>query len=203
MRFRYSRSSSEIADTFSDEPAALRQICLPESAETFRAWNISFRLNRSDDQYAGQRKEPEVSANHRFHGVSRMGVARASLLDGTEGLLLAESAAFSLVSASNGLGGGRDGSGKVQPEALYRGRGGPAHRNLPRPLTRSRPEQTSRQTCPGSLSCGRGSREVAFHEFRSDDPHGSASALSALVFPLRRFCHSVTPTARICISVYR
>src|ERR1700756_3288627 len=105
MRFRYSRNSPGTPRAFSGKPVAVRQICLPESAETFRAWNISFRLNSSAGQYAGQRKEPEASANHRFKGVSRICLAGESLLDGTEGLLLKESAAFSLVLASNGLGG--------------------------------------------------------------------------------------------------
>jgi len=203
MRFRYSRSSSEIAYAFPGKPAALRQICLPESAETFRAWNISFRLDRSAGQYAGKRKEPEAPANYRFYGGSRTGLAGKSLLDGTEGLLLKESAAFSLVPASNGLGGGKNGSGKVQPEALYRGRGGPAYWNLPRPLARSRTQQASRQACRGGLSCGRRSREVAFHEFRSDDPHSSASALPALVSLPEKLFRPVSSTAKTCISLYR
>lgn len=203
MRFRYSRSSSEIACAFSGKPVAVRQRCLPESAETFRPWNLSFRMFSSHQRYAEQRKEPEASASRRFHGVSQMGVAGESLADGTEGLLLEDSAAFSLVSASNGLGDGENGSGKIQPEAFYRGRGGPAHGNLPGPLAHSRTQQAPWQACPGSLRRGRRSREVAFHEFRFDDPHGLASALPALASPPQEFSRPVSSTARICISIHR
>ncbi len=203
MRSEYLRCSCDTAGAFSGTPGVPRQISLPESAETFRPWNASFPLIKSDHRSAGQRKEPEASASHRFHRGSRKGVAEEFLPDGTEGLLLADGAAFSLVSASKISRGGKNGSGTVQPEALYRGRSSPANRDLPRPLARTGTQQASWKARPGSRSRRRRSRKVALHKFRPDDSHGSATSLPALVSLSQKFLRSLSPIAPTCISLHR
>src|SRR6202012_1353502 len=81
------------------------KVNLPESAETFRGWNISFPLSESDHGPLERRKESEIAANHRIQGSSPFLIAGSFSSAGTEGLLLTEDAAFSLVSASNASGG--------------------------------------------------------------------------------------------------
>src|ERR1700719_1866522 len=145
----------------------------------------------------------EAQASLRIHVGSRISVAVWCLPDGTEALLHANRAAFILVFASNGLGEGKDGSGQVQPEVLHGGRGIPPYRNLPRPFARPGTQQASRQACPGGRSRRSRSREVAIHQFRSDDPHGFASTLPALIYPPRKLLTPVSSMARICISMQR
>ena len=203
MRFECSRKAARFACTLLGHTCLRVKVNLPESAETFRGWNISFPPIEFDHGCQERRKESEVAANHRIKRSSPPPLAGWFSSAGTEGLLLAEDAAFSLDSASNDSGGGKDGPGTLEPKAFHRGRSGSAHRNLPRPLARSRTQQAPRQACPGSLSRGRWSREVALHEFRPDDSHGSASALPALVSPPQKFSGSVSPKARICISTPR
>src|SRR4029077_16826946 len=84
------------------------KVNLPESAETFRGWNISFPPSESDHGPWERRKESEVAANHRIQGSSPFLISGWFSSAGTEGLLLTESAAFSLVSASNASGGGKN-----------------------------------------------------------------------------------------------
>src|ERR1700741_576028 len=85
------------------------KVNLPESAETFRGWNISFPLSESDHRPWERRKESEIAASYRIKGSSPSLLARWFSFAGTEGLLLTESAAFSLVSASNASGGRENG----------------------------------------------------------------------------------------------
>jgi hypothetical protein len=176
---------------------------LPESAENFRAWNLSFRLNFPKNGLSLRRREWKFNSSLRIHWGSRISVAVWCLPDGKEALLHANRAAFILVFASNGLGEGKDGSGQVQPEVLHRGRGIAAYRNLPRPFARPGTQQASRQTCPGSRSRRSRSREVAIHQFRSDDPHRFASTLPALIFPPRKPLTPVSSMVQICISMQR
>src|ERR1700746_1467775 len=132
----------------------------------------------------------EAQASLRIHVGSRISVAVWCLPDGTEALLHANRAAFILVFASNGLGEGKDGSGQVQPEVLHGGRGVPPYRNLSRPFARLGAQQASRQACPGGRSGRSRSREMALHQFRSDDPHGFASTLPALILPASKASNS-------------
>jgi hypothetical protein len=199
----YSREASAIAGARSGNTALPCEVSLPESAETFRTWNVSFLTIESNQRSRSQRTKLKVPANHRIQEGSLIGVAKQSLPDGTEELLLANCAAFSLVLVSNVAGGGKSGSSTIEPEAFYRGRGSPANRDLPRPLALTGTQQASRQACPGGRSRGRRSREVALHEFRLDDSHGSATTLPTLVSLPQKFLRSVSPPARICISLHR
>src|ERR1700720_1555368 len=176
---------------------------LPESAENFRAWNLSFHPNFFENLLSLRRREWKCNSSLRICWSSRISVADWCLPDGTEELLHANRAAFILVFASNDLGEGKDGSGQIQPEVLHRGRGVPPYRNLPRPFARPGTQQTSRQACPGGRSRRSRSREVAIHQLRSDDPHRFASTLPALIYLPRKLLTPVSSMAQICISMQR